>query len=179
MNRFDAQTASANFGSSLSAWTDHNGDGYDEFLAGAPEFGGRTVVACGVDSFLDVSSLTVSASKSELLTLELDFPDETAGNDYKVLFSATGRGPFHFGVDIPLTIDDVTVGSYFNDYPFPYMTGGHGVLNSQGEGVAVVGFPNGSMAAYVGLRLYIAAITNEFGQAPNYSSAAIQIRITQ
>jgi hypothetical protein len=68
---------------------------------------------------------TISATTGGTVTLTLDFPDEAALHEYKVLISKTGTGPSFYGVDIPLTRDRFLNDAFLGNYPFPTHTDLH------------------------------------------------------
>ncbi len=171
------------FGESVSGLGDVNGDGKAEFMVGALYASPGGVLWAGsayvfeVNPIMISSSSTISAAAGGVLTLNLNFPDAAAGQLYKVLISRTGVGPTFYGVDIPLTQDSLVMDTYFGNYPFGSYTDLQGALDSNGEATGTITIPAGAFGNLVGLTAYMAAITNQPGQPPNFSSVAVPVTI--
>jgi len=111
------------------------------------------------------------------LNLNLDFPNAAAFDEYKVLISGTGTGPAFYGVAIPLSWDSIAFDSFFGVYPVP-ATNMQGTLDTSGNASASLAVPAGIPLSLVGSVFYLAAIANQPGQLPEYSSVAVSLTIT-
>lgn len=172
------------FGYSVAAAGDVNGDGNPDVIVGAPHtvIQNRTssgsVYVFGFNPFLIPNTNTVSASAGGVITFQLNFPDAADQDEYKILISETGTGPAFYGVDIPLTQDSLVIDTFMGNYPVPVTSNMHGILDASGNATASLTVPAGIPAALVGRTYYLAAIANQVGQLPEYSSAATTLEIT-
>lgn len=172
------------FGSSVSNVGDINYDGFDDIIIGAHKttLGGLasrgSTTIHGFHTFMQVNVATVSATAGGTIDFALDFPEAAAADQYKILVSATGVGPINYGIDIPLTQDSVLMDSFFGIYPVPNYANLHGILDAFGNGNASLTVPAGIPAGLVGRTYYVAAIANQAGQLPEYSSTAFAVEIT-
>lgn len=167
-------------GWSLLGREDSNGNA--QLLIGAPQnswtatYSGAIVLA-EYSPYLEITPTEISAASGAQLSFDLDFPWASASGQYRILISATGTGPTHYGVDIPLTADSWTTNSYLNDYPFPQSSSLHGFLDGLGDGTATASIPAGVATRLIGRTFWVAAIEAPFGQLPRTSSAAVPITI--
>lgn len=184
--RIDGTEAFARLGSCVANVGDIDGDGIPNLAIGAPsadpggiQSAGQVKIHGGFQTFLSLSTNTVSASAGGLLNLDLDFPTAAGGLDYKVLISINGVGPTHFGVDIPLTQDRLVEDTYFGNYPVPGSSNMHGTLNPTGGAAAQFPVPAGLAPSLIGRTFWFAAIATPAGQLlPTHSSVAVPVTIT-
>jgi FG-GAP repeat protein/VCBS repeat protein len=184
MFQWDGSATGDRLGHSVSSAGDLDGDGFGEVIAGAPgaEPNGLqksgAAYAFSYSPFLYSDTSMVSAAAGGTISFTHDFPSSAGSHFFKVLISATGTGPSHYGVDIPLTHDRLVTITFFGTYPFVSHTNMQGTLDSIGHAVSTMTVPAGLSSHLVGHRFFIASIANQAGQLPEYSSAAIQIEIT-
>ena len=163
---------------------DLNHDGRDEFLVGMPDanpghqsYDLGAVQAYSFDPYMIGTSTRISASIGGLIGLTLDFPDAAAGYQYKVLFSASGTGPFHYGIDIPLGLDPLVLSSYYGNYPPALHNGLQGTLDAQGDAFADFALFPPTAAAVIGNTYTYSAIASPGAALPEYSSAPMAVTI--
>lgn len=174
-------TSDGHLGWSVATAGDPNGDGYAEFLVGEPMRGPTVedgyVYQYGLNPFLTLSHREVSASAGGTIMLELDFPDLANNYEYRVLASATGTGPLHYGTDIPLTYDSLVDDTYNGRYPFPVHSNLHGTLDADGKASGSASLPAGMNLALIGRSFWVAAVANPIWVLPVYSSTASDITV--
>ncbi|NQU47699.1 MAG: VCBS repeat-containing protein [Planctomycetes bacterium] len=170
-------------GLTVASAGDTNQNGLDEVLVGTPYADPNGMSSAGsaylygFKSFLQANTQSISSSAGGLLELDLDFPAEAGGANYKVLISATGTGPTFYGVDIPLTLDSLVIDTYYGIYPIPSYTDLHGVLDNEGDGQGVILAPSGFNQAPIGRTFYFAAIVSSPSGRPGSSSVAVPVAI--
>ena len=110
---------------------------------------GQSFQACGAGVALEYGGAA---------ELRLDWP-EYAGELYRVFGSITGQGPtMASGLAVPLTADAYTdFLQSFGTSP-PFMPGGHGLLDAEGQAAVTLNVPNDLSLALDGLELHHAAI---------------------
>ncbi|MBC8404033.1 MAG: FG-GAP repeat protein [Planctomycetes bacterium] len=168
----------------VAAAGDVDGNGYDDVFVGAsgddPGFvtGAGSAFVYGHHPFLTANSNSISAATGATIDFDLNFPATAAADDYKILISATGAGPTTYGVEIPLTQDSVVIDTYLGNYPVPNHTRMHGTLDAAGNASASLTAPAGLPSGLIGNSYWLAAIANQPGQLPEYSSVAVMVLIT-
>jgi hypothetical protein len=80
-------------------------------------------------------------------------------------------------VDIPLTHDSLVRNTFSGIYPIVSSTM-HGTLDANGDGNASLTIPAGISTSLIGRTYYLAAVANQPGQLPEYSSVAVSLEIT-
>ncbi len=172
------------FGFSVSGAGDVNADGWDDLVVGAhgsSHPGGLsqagTAYVFSFNPFLRSSANQISIAAGGVIELQLDFPDLTAGYEYKVLASSSGTGPTTFGVDIPLTDDPLVRRSYLGLYAGALEGRLRGTLDSEGKAIATIRISSGNWPELIGMNFYLAAIAMKFGGLPEYSSVAVTVTI--
>lgn len=184
LHQFDGQSNSDEMGSNVAGGGNLNGDPYPDLLIGAVGASPNGLQAAGsvyahtFNPFMTSSSNEVSASAGGTIHFDLSFPETAALDEYKILISASGTGPTHYGVDIPLTVDNIVIQTYFGNYPIASHSGMHGSLDSSAMATASADIPAGAYSSYVGLTLHMAAIANQPGSLPQHSSVAVPLLIT-
>jgi len=184
LNRWDGANDYASFGTSIAGAGDLNGDSLPDIVIGSSNttIGGLSAIGSAYtytfNPYLIPNMRSVSASAGGTLNLELTFPDAAGLDDYKILISETGMGPATYGVEIPLTQDSLVIDTFFGNYPVPGISNMHGTLDASGNASASLTVPAGIPAALIGRTYYLAAIANQTGQLPEFSSAAMAFLIT-
>ena len=183
LHQWDGGAAFDSFGSSVSGAGDVNGDGFADVIVGGylADPGGLShagsAYVYGFHPFLLANTPTISASAGGVLDLTLDFPDTAAFHDYITLMSIHGIGPIHYGVDIPLSLDNYLLDSAAGIYPFTITSNLHGTLDASGNAAADITFPAGVYNFAIGRTFWLAAVSFPIGQLPAYSSVAVAIEI--
>ncbi len=184
LQRLDGGAAYDYFGGSVSGAGDVNGDGLDDLIISAHYAdpmgfsNAGSVYVYSFNPFMRANISSISASAGGVLNLDLDFPDAAGFDEYKILISKSGVGPTWYGVDIPLTQDSLVLDTYFGIYPVPVYNNMHGTLDANGDASGSLTVPAGIPSALIGNTYYFAAIANQIGQLPEFSSVAILITIT-
>jgi FG-GAP repeat len=183
LHSWQGQNSDDRFGYSVSSAGDVNANGQSDLIIGAPAINiqfpkaGSSYVY-SLDPYIFTNTSAISAALGGELQIKLDFPD-TAGLDfYKILISRSGIGPTHFGVDIPLTLDQVVLETYAGNYRLRLHTNMQGTLNFYGQASASLTLPPGIHPSFIGMTFFLAAISNSPGRKPEYSSAALNLTIT-
>jgi hypothetical protein len=178
------ETAYNHLGSSLAGVGDIDRDGHDDVLMGSPwnDVGWNLDVGyafiSGLSPFMRTNTPTVSAATGGVLEFDMGFPHLAKGWDYKVLISASGTGPTNFGVQIPLTQDQMVLDTFWGNYPVPVHSGMQGVLDSSGNADASMTIPAGLPSALIGNTYYFAAIVMGPYNVASYSSEVALLTIT-
>ena len=184
MYRWSSEDSPNYYGTSVSSTNDINGDGLREILVGDVfvEHGGPlrsgSASLLSFKPFLSSDLNTISVGSGGTLTLENDFPIAADGHDFKVLMSASGTGPSHYGVDIPLTQDGLVLDTFAGIYPFATPTNMHGILDASGDATSTLTIAGGLPTNLIGRNIYMAAIANSTGQLPEFSSAVVRVEMT-
>jgi FG-GAP repeat protein len=183
--QWGGSAASNAFGGSLTSAGDLDGDGKADVIVGEPyaDSGGLnangTAFAYRFLPYLQASASTISATAGGALYFQIDFPESAANYKYKILISGLGSGPILFGVEIPLTQDNLLIDTFLGNYPIQSHNNLQGSLDSDGNSTADLQVPAGLPASLVGRTFYLAAIANPVGQLPTFSSVATTVTITQ
>jgi FG-GAP repeat protein len=184
LQRLDGGAAYDYFGSSVSDAGNVNGDGLDDLIISAHYAdpmglsNAGSVYVYSFNPFMRANTSSISASAGGVLNLNLDFPGAAGFDEYKILISESGVGPTRYGVDIPLTLDSLVLDTYSGIYPVPVYNDLHGTLDANGDASGSLTVPAGIPSALIGNTYYFAAIANQIGQLPEFSSVAIPISIT-
>jgi hypothetical protein len=182
--QWDGEASGDKLGISIASVGNVNGDAYPEIIVGANRAspGGRSEAGSayvfGFRPYMTANRRSVSATNGGTLNLALTFPTSAGLNRYKVLISASGTGPGFRGVAIPLTLDSLVMDTYFGNYPVPSYSNMHGTLDASGNAGASLTVPAGIPGGLVGRTYYFAAIANQPGQLPGFSSIAVPLEIT-
>jgi len=183
IHRIAGENNSDQMGRSVARAGDVNNDGLDDVFVSAfsTDVGGMGSVGSayliGFNPYISATANSLSAYSNSLVGIQLDFPPEAAFYQYRLLVSASGAGPYFFGVEIPLTLDSFALDSYFGSYPFPMTSNMQGTLDANGMAFPVFGVPQGYLASGIGYTLTFAAIANPPAQGPAFSSVAIAMPI--
>ncbi len=165
--------ASKTFGRLVSGGGDMNGDGCpDVIFEGSPG-----VLVHPFFRGMTVNSNSISAASGGTLDFQIEFPPEAAFDEYKVLISISGIGPGHYGVDIPLTLDALVKETFQGIYPFAIHAGMQGFLDASAKSTANATISPGALSNVVGLTAYFAAIANQPGQLPEFSSVVQRVTV--
>ncbi|MEK7863784.1 MAG: hypothetical protein AAB295_11045 [Chloroflexota bacterium] len=186
---FDATTGAAvaawrgekisqEFGQDPAFLGDVSGDGRVDLVFGlgnhAPE---RLQIWCW-EAWLRAGARAVSASASSILTWDLDFPQPAAGARFRVLLSASGRGPSSHGITIPLTMDALLSATARGIYPRPIVPlRMEGTLDAAGAAEAACAFPSGSLTPWIGRTLFVAAVALHASGRPLACSSSLELLI--
>ncbi len=176
------QSQSLHYGNQLAALTDTNGNGSAELLCGTffytTGFPGGTGLVDRLEflPYLEASGAEISASNGASLSFSYDFPQTAAGYQYRTLISATGVGPVHFGINIPLSMDPILTASVQGNYYGTTASNFQGQLDANGHATSsaiVAPLP----ISLIGRTLYLAAVAHPLGLLPDFSSGALPLKV--
>jgi FG-GAP repeat protein len=178
--RWTGVAAGDRLGDAVVGAFDMNADGKPDQAMSAPRgfLNSGSTFVYSFQPFLQADLGLVSAATGGVINLQLDFPDLAGLYEYKILISASGIGPTQYGIEIPLTRDSLVVDTYFARYPVSVYTDLQGSLDLNGQASASLTVPAGLNAALIGNTYHLAAIANQLGLLPEYSSVAVPITIT-
>ena len=108
----------------------------------------------------------------------LNFPDEVAGQNYKLLASLSGNGPIHHGVDIPLSYDALFQKAWDGSLNGAAEGLWHGVLNDKAKASPFLRIRAGTNPYLIGHTVQIAGVALDANGLPKYSSEAISLSFT-
>jgi len=116
-----------------------------------------------VPGTLALSRASISASATEVVRFDFDFPDGFAGHQYQVLGSATGTSPATVieGVSIPLVADNVFNVLWSGPPYAPPLVYFLGTLDVNGGGTAYLATRPGEASRFVGRTLYWAVVSRD------------------
>jgi len=159
--------------------------GHSEILVGAHGFdlgnnqdaGWAGVV--GFSRYISKDFNEVSAADGALVTFTLQFPLDYAQESYKLLGSATGKGPTELaGLQVPLTPGDFLWDALFSTMPPSIFSNVNGTLTAGGEAQCTLTLPPGFASSFIGSSFYFAAVIYEPPATGLVSSAAIMVTVT-
>jgi len=159
---------------------DFDRTGYSAFLIGNHSLNNAdigTVSAIGYDPYLKSGVDHISAEKGGNVVFRIDFPDDCADLDFRMLISASGDGPSQFGVAVPLTPDSLTKESLAGRYPVNTHYNMHGTLDSEGNAWSSFAFPKNMPSAMIGHCFRFAVVAAPTASLPVISSARQTIDI--
>jgi len=181
--RVDGDVSDDHFGTSVAVVGDTDEDGRAEIVLGAFNAdpggmqGAGSAYLFGFSPFLTSEQESFSSATGAILGYQLDFPKSAAFENYKILLSVSGPGSFHFGVEIPLTLDAQVVQTYYGNYPFQFSSHLQGTLDANGAAYTTIGVLPGSVGNLIGNTFHLAAIAFAQSGPPNASSVAVPITI--
>ena len=172
-------------GHSISGVADINQNGYADVVVAASGYtfhnsdyrGAGLAFVFGFYPFLAASTDAISATTGDVLNLTLNFPPAAHNYEYKILISAAGVGSTTYGIEIPLTLDSLVVETFNGIYPVPVYFGMHGNLDADANATGSMTIPPGIPSSLIGNFYYLAAIANQPGLLPEFSSIAIAVEI--
>lgn len=171
------------YGGNVSGTGDVNQNGYADVVVSAwgTDPNGITaagsVYAYGFNPFITTSSNELSVSIGGQVDIQLDFPDDASGYEFKLLASASGTGPTLYGVEIPLSNDNLVQRTFAGDYPGIGGSNPQGILDSIGQATGFLSIGAGNWSSLVGNTYYLAAIASPPGGLPEFSSVAVTLTI--
>ncbi|KAA3604982.1 MAG: hypothetical protein DWQ01_20475 [Planctomycetota bacterium] len=173
----EGPSSGSDFGTSCAAIGDVDGNGTPDFVVGAPlaDLSGQgfdgSAYAYSFHRHLQLDQDSISAGMGGQISFGLDFPETEAGVSYRLLGSLSGTGPWNVqGGCIPLTFDWFSLDMLISPPAIFYDT--MGTLDLQGNAVAGLVAPAGSLAAYEGQRAWFSAIAFHPLTGLHYASQA-------
>lgn len=173
-------------GHAVAGVDDLDGDGLNEVAGGAPfsqHHGGfdtyGMITVAGFNPWISADINQLSLSQPTHWSFYLNFPFDAAGMDYTLLASFSGTGPVRRGISIPLSDDHILRRTAQSNFPGAAEGSWHGTLDANGMAqvsARVLSGSNWNFAA--GHTLYFAAVASPGNRIPQYSTAAIPIKIT-
>ncbi len=171
-------TPGDNLGLAVDGGVDVNGDGFLDHLVGAPggdpagmQDAGHSFLF-GYHPMLLLSAGAVSAAAGGRIDIALDFPLDSAGLQYGLLFSKSGPGPSWFaGLEVPLTQDSAFFHTSQGRYP-AFLVQPRGLLDAAGDAVPALDAVPGQLASFAGSTIWVCAVTQKPGVGLKRTSAA-------
>jgi hypothetical protein len=181
LKRLNGETSSSLFGWSANGAGDVNADGLGDVVIGAEwALGHRgSTYVFGFKPGMTAAANEISVSAGGRVELSIDFSHHAAGYSYRVLASASGVGPIHHGVDIPLGYDRLLLRSSGGFYPGAHEGGLHGTLDLNGDAVGIIRLTAGNWPELVGRSFHLAVVAMRPGSPPEISSIAVPFSFTQ
>ena len=174
---------SSQLGFAVCSLGDLDNDGLAEVLATAPHtepttFEDSFVFLYGFDPYLWSDHAELSASAGGSATYRIDFPTDLGNNAYKLLGTNKGSGSTSIGgVLVPLHATGPVWNALAAITPPSVLTNSSGILNGDGNAIAVLTLPAGAANAFIDTDIHFAALTFQMPATGLASSAAIKLRI--
>lgn len=157
---------------------DTSGDGRDDLVFGLGQKAPERLQIWSWEAWLRADSRVVSASAPSIVSWDVDFPQPAAGAQFRMLISASGRGPMIRGITIPLTPDALLRATAQGNYSPPILPlRMMGTLDASGNAEAACAFLAGSLTPWIGRTLYVAAVALHASGRPLACSSALDLRI--
>jgi len=130
----------------------------------------------GVEALISADADSISVAVGGTVNFYLDFPDSSAGHDYRLLGSLTGTGPvFLNGLYIPLTPGDQAWRYMTDPVPPPWFTDSIGVLDANGDATVTMVVPVDQGPYFLGSTFYFAGVTLQLPSTPLISSIPVRV----
>lgn len=182
---YDSGIVGSGFAIAVNAG-DVNQDGRADVIFGTRDFGVSNLENMGVaevisfDPYLATSHPTISAAAGGYISFHLDFPSAQGGNQYRLMASNFGTGPFSWqGLEIPLSAQGHVWNLSSSGSSPSWFYGSEGQLTNQGKGYASAFVPAGGLTPYIGQTIYFSAVS--YKHYPNVvgesASAAVAVTI--
>lgn len=178
----ESDTYRDDFGASLDASADVDGDGLNDLLIGARE---DDLFQPGVGRYeihrwnpmLRSDARTASNSTAGSLSLQVDLPLTEAGQSYSLLLSKTGTGPTPMGgARIPLSQDQLLDRTRRGNPPAGFVNA-NGTLDASGHATITFQWQPGDFVGEVGLT-YWACVVSHDAAGVRTVSVAVPVTIT-
>jgi hypothetical protein len=132
----------------------------------------------GYSRYISKDFAEVSAATGATVTFTLQFPLDYAQEPYKLLGSATGKGPTELaGLQVPLTSGDFLWDALYSTMPPSLFTNVNGTLTAGAEAQCTMTVPPGFASSFVGRSFYFAAVIYQPPATGLVSSAAIMVTV--
>jgi hypothetical protein len=170
-------------GAAVCTAGDIDGDGRSEVIVCAPGAdvegldGAGSVAVFAFDPLLSADTYEISASTGGAVSFGIDFPDTAAGLGYRMLVSASGYDTTEYGVEIPLTADNILHDSYLGSYPGSAQSNMQGTLDIDGNASASITIPANLPAGQIGRSYWFAVVLSPVGSLPIHSSISIPVTV--
>lgn len=179
-----AETApSSQLGFAVCGLGDLDNDGLAEVLVTAAHtapttFADSFVYLYGFDPYLWSDHRGLSASAGGTVTFRIDFPTALGNRAYKLLGTNHGSGSTSIGgVQVPLHAVGPVWDALAAAIPPSVFTNASGILNGDGNAIAVLDLPAGAANAFIDTNIHFAALAFQMPATGLASSAAIMLRI--
>ena len=164
---------------------DVNRDGRADVIFGTRDFSVGVMEDMGVaevisfDPYLTTSHRAISAAAGGIMSFDLEFPVEQSGNQYRIIASNFGTGPFTWrGLEIPLSAQGHVWNLSSSGLSPSWFSGGEGQLNTQGRATASAFVPTGGLTAYIGQTVYFSAVSYQLYPNVVGESASAAVALT-